>query len=73
MLVRHLCVLFVSFWCLELCIFFFDCLLNKPLAQLRRGAQTPHSSSSSSSSSDDDDDDDDDVQFTLWYRCSLIN
>ena len=27
MLVRHLCVQRVSFGCLELCVFLFDCLL----------------------------------------------
>ena len=44
MLVRHMCMLRVSFWCLELCVFFFDCLFYVPLglAQLRRGAQRPH-------------------------------
>ena len=35
MLVRHLCVLRVSFWCLELCVFLFDCFLYAPWAQLR--------------------------------------
>ena len=40
MLVRHLCVLHVSFWCLELCV--FDCLLCALWAQLRRGAQRKH-------------------------------
>ena len=30
MFVRHLCVLRVSFWCLELCIVSFDCLLYAP-------------------------------------------
>ena len=42
MLVRHLCVLRVSFWCLELCVFLFDCLLYAPWVQLRRGAQRPY-------------------------------
>ena len=42
MLVRHLCVLHVSFWCLELCVFLFDCLLYAPWAQLRRCTQRPH-------------------------------
>ena len=28
MLVRHLCVLYVSFWCLELCIFLIVCCMN---------------------------------------------
>ena len=41
-LVRHLCVLRVSFWCPELCVFLFECLLYAPWAQLRRGAQRPH-------------------------------
>ena len=30
MLVRYLCVLRVSFWCLELCVFSFNCLLYAP-------------------------------------------
>ena len=38
-LVRHLCVLRVSFLCLELCVFLFDCLLYAPWAQLRMGTQ----------------------------------
>ena len=42
MLVRHLCVLRVGFWCLELCVFLFNCLLYAPWAHLRRGAQKPH-------------------------------
>ena len=42
MVVRHSCVLCVIFWCLELCVFLFDCLLYTPWAQLRRGAQGPH-------------------------------
>ena len=41
-LVRHLCVLRVRFWCLELCIFLFECLMYAPWAQLRRGTQRPH-------------------------------
>ena len=41
-LVRHLCVQRVSFWCLELCVFLFYCLLHAPWAQLRRSAQRPH-------------------------------
>ena len=31
-----------EFWCLELCVFLFECLLYSPRAQLRRGAQRPH-------------------------------
>ena len=42
MLVRHLCVQRESFWCLELCVFLFDCLLYAPWAQSRRGTQRPH-------------------------------
>ena len=42
MLVRYLRVLHVSFWCLELCVFLFNCLLYAPWAHLRRGAQRPH-------------------------------
>ena len=42
MLVRHLCVLHVRFWCLELYVFLFDCLLYMPWAQLSSGAQRPH-------------------------------
>ena len=42
MLVRHLCVLRVSLWRQELCVFMFDSLLYAPWAQLRRGAQRPH-------------------------------
>ena len=30
MLVKYLCVLRVSFWCLELCVFLFNCLLYTP-------------------------------------------
>ena len=44
---RHLRVLRLGFWCLEVCVFLFDCLLYALWAQLRRGAQRPHSSSSS--------------------------
>ena len=39
---RHLCVLRVSFGCLELCVFLFERLLYAPWARLRRGAQRPH-------------------------------
>ena len=42
MLVRYLCVLRVRFWCLELCVFLYNCLLYAPWAQLRTGAQRPH-------------------------------
>ena len=35
----------VSFWCLELCVFWFDCLLYAPWAQSIRGARRPHPSS----------------------------
>ena len=42
MLVRHLCVLHVSFGCLELCVFSFDCLLYAPWALLRKGPERPH-------------------------------
>ena len=35
-------MLHVCFWCLELCIYLFDCLLYAPWAQLRRGPQKPH-------------------------------
>ena len=34
MLVRHLCVLRVKFWCQEICVFLFGCLLYAPCAQL---------------------------------------
>ena len=37
MLVRHLCVLPVSFLCLELCIFLFDCLLVHALGSIEKG------------------------------------
>ena len=35
MLVRHLCVLCESFWCLELCVFLFDRLLYAPWVALK--------------------------------------
>ena len=41
MLVRHLCVQRVNFWCLEQSFFLSDCLFYAPWAQLRRGAQRP--------------------------------
>ena len=67
MLVRHLCVLHVSFWCLEPCIFWFDCLLYAPWAQLRKGAQRPHYDNDDDDDDDDDNDDDDDYDDLLLF------